>query len=70
LKLIGYALFIFAVLVALALGSENGHLVSINLLFVQQQISVSALVLVSALLGSVCTFLFIAIRKLVKRPNA
>jgi uncharacterized membrane protein YciS (DUF1049 family) len=56
------------VIVALALGSENSQLVSINLLFVKLEMSLAAVIYGAFLFGLLSSFIMIVLKKL--KPNA
>lgn len=68
MKFISYVFFVILILIALALGSENSQPVSVNLLFVQLQMSLAAVIYGAFLIGLISA-LFIFILKKIK-PNA
>ncbi|GAB2993005.1 LapA family protein [Psychrosphaera aestuarii] len=70
MRLISFLFFIVAILIALALGSENSHLVDINLLFVKLTLPLSIVLASSVLFGILLTLLSFVIRKVVKKANA
>jgi len=59
-----------AICIALAVGSENAHLVNVNLLFVRLDIPLSLVIMSSIAIGALLTLLYLGFRKVVKKANA
>ncbi|WP_371819997.1 LapA family protein [Psychrosphaera sp. F3M07] len=68
LKILSYIFFIFLVILALALGSENSQLVSVNLLFVKLEMSLATVIYSAFLFGLVSSFIMLLLKKI--KPNA
>ncbi|QTH64239.1 DUF1049 domain-containing protein [Psychrosphaera ytuae] len=70
MKLIKYLIFLVILFIALALGSENGHLTEINLLFIKLTAPLSVLLLSSLFLGAFFTYVMMTITKVFNKKNA
>jgi len=70
LRLISLILLVMAICIALAVGSENAHLVNVNLLFVRLDIPLSLVIMSSIAIGALLTLLYLGFRKVVKKANA
>ncbi|MBU2918752.1 LapA family protein [Psychrosphaera sp. F3M07] len=68
MKILSYIFFIFLVILALALGSENSQLVSVNLLFVKLEMSLATVIYSAFLFGLVSSFIMLLLKKI--KPNA
>tara|TARA_Y100000034_G_C6761799_1_gene339345 strand:+ start:543 stop:758 length:216 start_codon:yes stop_codon:yes gene_type:complete len=63
-KLFSYLLVFVVLIFALAIGSENGHLVSLNLLFVKVELPLAVLVYLAFILGLLTSISFSIIKKI------
>jgi uncharacterized membrane protein YciS (DUF1049 family) len=65
---LAYIFLILLIRLALALGSENGQLVSVNLLFVRVEMSLAAVIYSAFVFGLLSALLMYLLKKL--KPNA
>ncbi|MUH71759.1 lipopolysaccharide assembly protein LapA domain-containing protein [Psychrosphaera haliotis] len=70
MRLISLILLVMTICIALAVGSENAHLVNVNLLFVRLDIPLSLVIMSSIAIGALLTLLYLGFRKVVKKANA
>ncbi|GHB74804.1 hypothetical protein GCM10008107_25400 [Psychrosphaera saromensis] len=68
MKVLSYIFLIILIIIALALGSENGQLVSVNLLFVRVEMSLAAVIYSAFVFGLLSALLIFLLKKL--KPNA
>jgi putative membrane protein len=68
LKVLSYIFLIILIIIALALGSENGQLVSVNLLFVKLEISLAVVIYSAFIFGLLSALIMFLLKKL--KPNA
>ncbi|WP_363323561.1 LapA family protein [uncultured Psychrosphaera sp.] len=68
MKVLSYIFLIILIIIALALGSENGQLVSVNLLFVKLEISLAVVIYSAFIFGLLSALIMFLLKKL--KPNA
>lgn len=68
MKVLSYIFLIILIIIALALGSENGQLVSVNLLFVKLEMSLATVIYSAFIFGLLSALIMFLLKKL--KPNA
>ncbi|NVK24859.1 MAG: LapA family protein [Gammaproteobacteria bacterium] len=69
-KLISYVFLLLLVIIAFAIGSENGQLISLNLLFVKVQLPLAFIIYIAFVAGVVATLISYLFKKLFNKSNA